>query len=447
LAEFVTETRFGDIPPRTVQFEKELALKTTAAMLAGSITPAGRRILRYIRGSVRESPPQAGVFGCGFRASVEDAVLINGHFAHASELEDDQYPGCTSDVTIYPIVFPLAEWLKLSGREIMEAAFVGFEVQNRIAYYTYPRTEELGLMALSYIGVLGAAASASKLLGLDVEKTKSALGLAFTQAGGYPMNYGTDAHYFDSAWAGRNGLVAATMAREGMTSSGEIGTWLTNLMGKEHIKIDKIIEGLGKPPYFIHNVWIKKYPCCFETHRIVDALLILIREHKLSSQDITSVEVHAGPIDATCDRPEPKDTEDSKFSFQHVLAGIMLEGDIGMDTFTDEKLKDPKFREARAKVKVITHTEWPNEELSGVGRVTATLRNGRSLTKEMKQSIGGTELPLTTEDVVALYRKYAGMVLSEKQTERTKDMIMQLDKANDVMELMDILTYRHAARI
>jgi len=168
-----------------------------------------------------------------------------------------------------------------------------------------------------------------------------------------------------------------------------------------------------------------------------------MKEQNLCYGDIERVEVYIGPLDWIVDRPEPKTIEDSKFSLQHVLAAIMLEGDINMDTFTEEKITDKKFIETRSKVKVIVDQQRPRRYMSGIARVDVLTKDKRKLTKEMEQSIGGPKLPLTTEQFVELYKKYASVALSEDQVKQTAEIILNLEKKRDVMELMDILTFRH----
>lgn len=441
LAKFVVETKFMHIPSETVEFMKGLALKTTAGMLSGSVTLAGRRTVKYVK--EQRGPPEAGVIGCGFRTSVGYAALADGVFCHAAELEDDTFPSAVSDITIFPVVFPLAEKLRLSGKEVIEASAVGTEVMVRVGLFD---PGYLGFVSLPFYGVVGAAATAAKALGLDVEETEAALGIAMSQSSSLIMNFGTDVHYLESAVACSNGIMAAALAKEGMTSNPDIEKWLTDLLGKERVALEKITEGLGKPRWHVHDIWIKKYPCCFLIQRQIDALLALLKEHSISYEQIERVEVDVGPRDTVCDRPNPKDIEDSKFSYQHVLAGAMLEGDVDSDTCTDEKIVDPKFKEGRSKVKVTGHPDWPAEYQAGPGTVTVALKDGGKLVKEMEQPIGGPKLPLTTEKLVALYKKYSQGVLSEELIEWTGDVILNLEKHKDVQELMDVLTFRYAIR-
>jgi len=440
LSSFIVKTTLDDIPPETAKYVKELALKTTAGMLAGSKLSQGQRIVDYIQ--KRGDKPEARIIGTQIRTSLENAALVNGFFAHVSELEDDQYPGPTSDITIFPVIFPLCEKLKLSGKEFLEACAVGTEVMNRFSYYTQPRTAQLGVLVLSYYGIIGAATVAARAFRLDEERVKAALGLAFTQGGGYYVNLGTEAHYLDSAWSCRNGLVAAEMAREGWTSSPNLEQWLVNLLGADGVNLEGITHHLGRPPFLIHNIWIKKYPCCFLTQRQIDSLFMLLKEHKFKPVDVNEIILDVCAADAAaCDRPFPDDVEASKFSYQHILSAVLLDGEIDMSTFTTAKLNDPAIKNYRTRIKVIPHPEWGGGTQAGIARVTVKLRDGKVLQKEMDQPPGGSKYPLPEEQLGALYQKYTRNILSDEKIIKTQELILNMEKLNDLSELIDILSF------
>lgn len=441
---FIIETKFRDIPLETVKFTKVLTSKQVASMVAGSVAPTCKKIIKYVR--ERDGRPEAGVIGCGFTTSVENAALANGFLAHASELEDDQFPGGgISDVTIWPTIIPLAQYLKLSGREFIEAVFVGMEVQNRLAYYASVGTNHMGIMGLTFFGIFGAVAASCKALELNFEQTKAALGIGMAQAIGYMQTTGTDTHFYESATVNRNAITVAMLAKEGMTSNPDFERWLNTFCGKGVIELDKITKGIGEPPLWIHNQWVKKYPACFFTHRQADAFQTLVQENSIILDQIESVTVDVGPCENMCNRPYPSTPEDSRFSYHHVFAAMLLDGDVGEDTFTHEKLEDPRFVEARSKVTVRVHEDWPQRYMSPHCPVEVTLKDGRKFSRTNEYTTGCPPMPLTDEQVANIYRKFCKGILADAQIKQTFDVIMNLDKENDILELMHILTYRYAA--
>ena len=114
-------------------------------------------------------------------------------------------------------------------------------------------------------------------------------------------------------------------------------------------------------------------------------MINILDKRNLSYQEIDRVEIEVGPVDYTCNRPAPKDTEDARFSFQHIMAALMLDGDIGSHHFSEETLTDTRFNEARKKISVINHPDWPPEFMSGVSKIRVIQKNGKAEAEEMKQ--------------------------------------------------------------
>lgn len=437
MGDFVANTGIGQIPPETVEFTKSVALKTFAGMVAGSSVGASRAVIE----AIREMPTiqEAGVIGCGFRTSTENAILANAHFAHAAELEDDQFPSAASDITVFPVIFPMAERWKLSGEAVVESSALALEVMNRIGMFTLAYR---GITDLPFYGVIGAAVVAAKALRLDPPEVGNAIGIAIGRAGGYIANFGTDAHYFESSMASRDGYFAALMAKKGMTGTGNIEGWLTRLHGREDLPLDRIVDGLGgKGRWHAHNLWIKKYPCCFLTHRQIDMMLSMRRKHGLTPEGVASVSVDVGPIDATCDRPNPKHVEDARFSFQHILAGALLEGDVGYANFDERRISDPAYGEIRRKIRVNVRSDWPAEFNSGVAKLTITTGDGRELVEERDQPLGGSNYPLDRKQFLDLYEKYTKGYFTADLIRDTAGIVMDLENQPDLSVLMHTATF------
>jgi len=442
-AEFVAETEFQDVDETVIEHVKKMTLKQVMGMLVGSTAPTSKKVIRY----VKENPgrPQSGVYGCGFRADVPRAALINGFFGHASEMEDDQFPGGgISDVTTWPALLTAADNLKLSGQETIVALYVGQEVQNRIAYYASVGTDVIGICNLPFLGIYGATASAAKAYELTEEQILSSLGFAMVQGLGYMHTWGTDAHFWESATVCRNAITNVMMAESGATSNPVIRKCLDMLTGGDkNIEFDKMTEGLGKPPFYTNQTWLKKWGFCFFTHNFVDVLADLMRDHSVEYADIEEVVLHFDPLRYVVDRPDPQDAEDSRFSTQHVAAYQMLYGDPDLRTCTEAAVHDPALAHARRKIKVVYHDEYPRRYFAGEGRVDLKLKSGQAFTGAMAQPYGGPDHPLSMDSVVDIYRKYCRGILSDAHIERTKDIILNMENEPDLQELYDICTFRH----
>lgn len=442
-AKFVTNTEYRDLDPSVIEHVKKMVLKQVMGMLVGSTAPTSKKVIRYIR----ENPgrPECGVYGSGFRADVTQAALANGFFGHASEMEDDQFPGGgISDVTTFPTLLTATEKCKLSGKEAIVALYVGQEMQNRIAYYASVGTDPIGICNLPFLGIYGATACAARAFELTEAQTLASFGFAMVQGLGYMHTWGTDAHFWESATVCRNAILNAIMAKNGATSNPVLRKCLDMLTGGDkNIEFDKMTEGLGQPPFYTNWTWLKKWGFCFFTHNYVDVLDDLMREHGFSVGDVVEIVLHFDPLRYVVDRPEPHDAEDSRFSTQHILAYQLIHGECGLATCTEEAVHDPQIVEARKKFRVVYHEEWPRRYFAGEGRIDVRLKDGRTLTGAMAQPYGGPDNPLSMGQVVDIYRKYCKGILSEAHIERTKDIILNMENEPDLQELSDICTFRH----
>ena len=437
LSKFVVETRYPEIPENVLDFAKGLLLKTTAGMLAGSVHPSARKMAALVKG--RKLPGDVGVLGAGFKTSLWEGVLLNAFFAHASELEDDSfYGGGTSwDITVIPLLLPLVQDLRLSGKTLLEAIAVGLEVHSRTCQFS---ADHLGQVVVP--GAVGPAAAGARALGLGIEETASAMGIAKCGVGISIPNFGTDAHYFESSLQSLQGCIAAEMAKEKMVGNTDIEGYLFDVIGKENVSPDKIVDGLGDNWLFT-NIWIKKYPCCFLNHRQIDIVLDLKNKHNLSMEGIEKIQVHTSPADEPCNRPAPKSLGDLQFSFHHILGSAMLDGDVNFSHINTDIMNDPRYKEARAKVEIIIHQDRSDIIMEAPAEVIIKTTDGREFSGKRTYPIGSPEEPLTMEQLRALYSKFTAGVLSKEQIDRTADALLNIEKQNDVLELMDILTFRH----
>ncbi len=441
LIDFASDTRYIDIPDEAVNFAKGLILKTIAGTLAGTTKPSGRKMASVIRD--RRLPEEVGVIGCGFKTSIWEATFLHGFFAHASELEDDRViDGSSWDITVLPLLFSLCEKLRLSGKSLLEAIILGMEVHCRTSIFP---ADHLGLLMVP--PSVGPAIGACRAMGLTKEAMASAVGLSMSGAPLSFINFGTDAHYLESTIQCFHGLVAAEMAKEGLYGNPDLVGFLTHMLGKEHVKPEKMVDGLGKKWLFC-DIWIKKYPLCLMQHRYVDTLLEMRKEHNLTNENVEKIEAHINAGGELCNRPDPKNERDLQFSYQHCLSVALVDGELNLSHLDMDRINDPRLTEARAKVKLVKHDDWPvgvdGPMMTAVpARIDVTLKNGEKLTKERKYLIGSPEEPLTMDQFKELYRKYTQGILSDDLIAKTIDAILNLEKLSDTDKLMDMLVFRH----
>ncbi|MFC1925024.1 MmgE/PrpD family protein [Chloroflexota bacterium] len=437
LAKFAVETRYSDIPEDMVVFMKHVTLKGIANIVAGGSLPASRKLGALMRD--RRSPGDVGVIGYGFRTSLWDAVFLHGFFAHAAELEDDAFSdadggfsGPSWTITTIPLLLSLSEKLRLSGNDFILALAVGLEVHRRTCLSTIWHR---GLMLGP--GAIGPAVAASKALGLNLDQTRSAMGLAQSAPFVQFTNYGTDGHFVESALQSLQGIMAAEMAKQGLTGNPDLIGYLSPLLGEEMVNAKAMVAGLGRR-WLARDFWLKKYPCSFGAHCSIDILLELRKQHDLSYEEVETIETSA-----RLDKPEPKNAEEAQVSIQHILGAAMRDGDFNLSHFTDVAFADPAYKQARSKVRIVLDANRAGLLSGQPDRVVIRMKDGREFAGERAYPIGSYKDRLTEDQVRDLYRKFTAGVLTAKHIEKTAEMVLNLEKLNDTEELMDILTFRH----
>jgi len=428
LVQFVVNTRFEDIPIDVREFTKGVILKSIAGILAGSTKPSGRKMAALIKS--RGLPEEVGIIGCGFRTSLWEAVFLNAFLGHTAEMADDY--------TIVPIGLSCAEHWQIPGKELLTAVAVGLEVHSRVCFF---QNKQMGVAFVS--GPVAPAMAAARIIGLTHDEARSALAIATPNIGGTYMNMGTDAHYFESAHFTMHGIIATEMAKCGMTGNPLLITFLSNVLGKENVRAERITDGLGSTWEFCRH-WIKKYPCCFRIQRYVDALLELRTELNFGYEDVEKITADIGPSEEFCDRPDPHTETDLQFSFQNVLGAVLLDGEINLYHVNEQAVYDPKIREARGKVCTAMHPEWPLDDVgvqsSVPAKVVVRMKNGTEFSKERLNTIGSwPEASLNREEILRLYRHFSRGILPEELILQTGNAISDLENLTNLNDLMDTL--------
>lgn len=438
-ANFIVETDYEQIPRDVVKLAKRSILDGLGCILAGTEEASGKIITEYVK--EMGGNPEASVIGGGFKTSAPQAALANGTMGHALDYDDVavNWLGHPT-IALLPAVLAIGEREKLSAREVLEGYIIGFEVTAKLGAAIGMGHYAWGWHATATLGTMGAAAAAAKMLRLDAHQTKMALGIAASLAGGTRQNFGTMTKPFHAGSASRNGTVAALLAKRGFTADGAILEspmgFCSLFSGGADYDIAKAAAGLGTPFAILSpGVSMKPYPCCYLTHRCIDAILYLAMEHGIRAEDVELVECRTSEfVPQVLIHSQPKAALEGKFSMQYCMAIALLDRQVGLKQFTDEKVLDPKAQELLKRVKFV-HPEGASFNEA----VTIKLKDGRELCHEVANPKGDPQNPMTDEELTAKYRGCANIVLSPQETQNSLEMVSHLEDLKDIAEIMDLL--------
>jgi 2-methylcitrate dehydratase PrpD len=330
-----------------------------AAFLAGSAWPAipaairreAARGILNVAGCVAAGRSDAALELLRRTFPAEDA-LLDAAAATAHDYDDTHLRTVIhTGPPVAGALFALARSQPVSGAEFLHAFVLGVETVCRLGNAVTPGHYERGWHITSTCGVFGAAAAAGKVLRLDENQFRNAIGIAATQAAGLVEVLGSMARVLNAGFAARNGLAAARLAAAGFEGPARPLEGLRgffNVLGGSK-DFGRVTERLGEH-WEMTQVAYKPYPCGVVLHALVDACL----EHAAELRDAQRIEVALHPlaIERT-DRPEPRNAIEARLSAQHAVAVAALSGRAGLAEFSDAAAADPQVQAFRRRVRVV----------------------------------------------------------------------------------------------
>src|SRR2546425_3796517 len=290
IAEFVVKARLDDCPRDAIACVRRAALDSLGVMLAGSTEPIARIVREVAR--TEGGTPLCTVVGTSLRTAPGWAALANGAAGHAHDFDDTNFAlmGHPS-VPLFAAALAGAEAETADGGALMLAYVIGFEIDAALGIALNPDHYTRGWHATSSIGTLGCAAAAARLLGLDVNQTRHALGMAASMASGLKENFGSMTKPYHAGHAAQSGLRAAQLAREGLTASdaaldGRQG-YVAAFSGAT-LPADALDRLGTRWELTASGIAVKPYPSCALTHSAIDALLELRARHRIDPAKVAA---------------------------------------------------------------------------------------------------------------------------------------------------------------
>jgi len=442
LAEFIHDVQYKEIPLEAIEMCKRHFLDCMGVALAAVVETPARIVQEYVReiGGAEE----ARLIGTDIKTSTPNAAFANGVMAHAISF-DDAAPSHPT-VTILPALLALGEKYRFSGRELLTAQVLGYDIFLRFNAAT-KKAQAIRLAGwhpTGFFGTVAASAVTAKLLHLDVNKTRIAFGIASSISGGLSCNIGTMTMPLHAGNSARNGIIGGVLAQKGFTAEDEVleGAFglLNALCDRNGYDVNALTADLGKPFKVISpGINIKFYPSCWGHHRAIDALLHLVQKYNISADDVETIECDLQPDNPRSRYLSPKTDLQAKYSIGYSLAVALLDGRLGMEQFFPEKVSAAKTQEVMAKVKHVPQ-EW-SEEGPDEHKVRVRLKDGKEYSYGVKYRKGEAKVnPLSREELLDKYRTCARRVLSDERIERSIEIIEHLEDFEDIGELMNLVT-------
>jgi 2-methylcitrate dehydratase PrpD len=438
LSSYIAGAQAEQLPLAVLEKAKTHILDTIGAMLSGSLLKPGRLITEFVR--TQAGPEQATVVASDVKTSVIHAALANGTMAHADETDDAHFPTVTHPGSaVLGAALPVAEREQRSGKELIAAVVVGYDVMCRaVKAVDREWMHDRGLHTASMCANFGTTSAACRLLRLKPEQIRFALAFAGTQAAGL-HTWREEEEHIDKALAraglpARNGVSAGLWAQAGFTATPTIFEGAHNFIDSfsEKAQPGEMIRDLGVR-YEILDTSIKIYPAGQPIQATLHGYFTLIREHALNGRDIGEVLVRLPEAQAQTvnDRLIP-DT-----SCQHLLAVAMLDGKIDFQNSHDlHRMHDPDVLDRKKRVRLVADAELTKKfPAVRAAIIEITMSDGRHFQTYVDRLPGAPYNPLSAQEAEAKFLSLSVDVLGQDKSDAILESLRRLETMTNVSQL------------
>jgi 2-methylcitrate dehydratase len=397
----------------------------------------------------------------GFRTNPVDAAFLNDHMIRAMDYNDIYWkadPCHPSDIIAGPLA--LVEMLGLTGKDLILATVIAYEVEMRLCEFGVPGIREYGWHHAT-LTAFAAPIAAGRVLGLTVEQMVQAIGICASRTftpGAVTAGKLTNMKNTVDPWATRMGVESALLAQKGYSGpehmiDGKEGLYA--VFGHVQYKgspakfeTEKLIGGLPKGAgdhYKIIDCGMKSFPIEALSHAPLTAMMKCVKENGIKADEVVEikVEVIARAADILGDphkyRPDSKETADH--SLPYCMAVGLVDGMVTPLQFKEERVLDKSLIPVMDMVKVVANEEFealfPKFQPS---RVTITTKDGQQFAKRVDVPKGDPRDPMTAEEIGVKFNALGREVVGEARCRELGRHIMTMETWKDVEGLMRLMT-------
>jgi 2-methylcitrate dehydratase PrpD len=409
MAEAFSQWRLDDLP----EAAREVASRDLIDM-AGLCIAA--RNTEYVQQLIAgwDSDGACTALGHARALDAAGAAVVNGTATHGEDF-DDTLEGAPIRVgaMVIPAVLAAGERFGLSGERVLTGIIAGMEAVCRLNHVAAGHMHKACFHPVGVIGTLGAAMGAGTAMGLPRRELSMAMGIAGSFSSGI-IEFLTDGAWtkrLHPGWAAQSGLRAAVIARTGYFAP------RTVLEGDHNFfrafaptatpDYSHVTEGLGER-FYMERIVFKPYACGTMIHPYIDCM-IRLAQRGVRPEHIESITCPTGeglvhrlwePLAA---KHAPPSGYAAKFSMPYCMAVAFLEGDAGLEQFTDEKAADKRILTLARKISYVIDpkNQYPRNY---TGHIRVMLRTGEALSLDQPHMRGGMHEPLSLDEIIAKYR-------------------------------------------
>ena len=434
LADFLVGFRFEQLKPATVEQTSYVILDTIGAIAGGAAEPE----MQALTAKLTVSPVgEASVIGSGKTAVSAAAAFLNGTAGTFLEMDEgNRFAKGHPAIHALPAVWALAEIKGLSGKAVMEALVLGYEVGARIGIAAAMRPD---MHPHGTWGTVGAAAAVAKLLGYDAARMRETINVASSLTLASSKRTMLEGGTVRNAYAGianRMALMAIDLVEAGFIGERDGLSSVFGHVVSETFDTARMIDGLGHG-WQIDRNYFKLHSCCRYNHGALDALDTLLAKETIAADAVERVDVASYLYAAELDDQAPRNTLGAKFSVPFAVATRLVRGSSAVGNFTWEAVRDERVQ-ALAKRVFVTEDKAMTAKLPQFrpARVDLRLRDGRTLSAAVEANRGDDQDPYSRDELVGKYFSLAARVWTPEKADDVRKKIMALVGASSIASIV-----------
>lgn len=412
--DFIHGLSFVQLPPEVVHQARRCLLDLVGVTISGRQTELSRIAHDFAVDHLGAGRKAARLLFDGRKASAAGAAFagattIDSFDAHDGHALTKGHAG----VAILPALLAVADAEGLlddgglDGEALLTCLVLGYEIATRAGIALHASACDYHTSGAW--NALGCAAIAARLLGLDRERTRHALGIAEYHGPRSQMMRCIDHPTMvkdGSGWGALAGVSAAYLAKGGFTGAPAITM--------EAPEQAAIWGDLGER-WLILDQYFKPWPVCRWAQPAIEAASQLLAQRAFAPVDIERVEVETFHEAVRLGAHLPETTEAAQYAIGFPLAAFIVRGRLGAGEIGGDGLADPAIGEMLRRIRLIDEAEFsrrfPAERLA---RLRITLKSGRVVESGATTAHGDRARPLADADILAKFKASAAILGSER---------------------------------
>ena len=432
--DFLHECDISRIPEPMIALGRRWLLDLIGVAAGGSPTALSRIIRDHAAEQFAPGRAGASMLFDGREVSPAGAALAGGMTIDALDAHDGHkltkgHVGCG----VFPGLLSVSEANDaLDDRAFLAGLVIGYEIGTRAGIALH-RTAADYHTSGAWVAVT-VAALAARVMGLDANRTREAIGIAEYHGPRSQMMRGVDHPTMvkdGSGWGAMAGVSAAYLARDGFTGAPAVTV--------EGADVADLWADLGTN-WRIEEQYFKLYPVCRWAQPAVQAVIDLRERHGITSKEVERIEITTFHQSLRLATRTPATTEQAQYSTAFPAAVAMVRGRVAPEDVMEASFADPEIRRLAEGVSMIEDSEYnaafPARRFS---RVTLFLEDGRKLESGTTEALGDPENPVPMSTVERKYRLNALPVLGERRTDAIAREVAALGDGRGLTPLLELL--------